>query len=378
MNPDNPAGEDGAPETGREPARRPAPAVHRRGSRIVITGGAGFIGSNLADRLAEEGHQILVYDKLERCGVEENLAWLRERHGERIAAEIADVRDFDTLKEAVAQACEIYHLAAQVAVTTSLADPVTDFEVNARGTVNLLEALRARPSPPPLVFASTNKVYGRLDELALVEEETRYQPADPNIRDNGIDERWSLDLHSPYGCSKGAADQYVRDYARVYNLPAVVFRMSCLYGPRQFGTEDQGWVAHFLISAIARRPITIYGNGKQVRDILYVSDAVNAYRLAQARMGRLTGRIFNLGGGAGNAVSLLDVLGLITRIQNREPLIEFGPWRPGDQAYYVSDTSAFRAATGWRPGIDAETGIHRLFDWLRRRSAPRSMEELPA
>ncbi len=335
---------------------------------ILITGGAGFVGANLADRLAGSGRTVLIYDSLARPGVEKNLRWLRERHGNRIGVERADVRDRACLAEAVARAGQVFHLAAQVAVTTSVSDPIGDFEVNLRGTLNLLEALRATPAP--LVFASTNKVYGKLADIALKEEAMRHVPADPAVRAAGIAEGQPLDFYSPYGCSKGAADQYVLDYARVYGLDTVVFRMSCLYGPRQFGTEDQGWVAHFLISAIQGRPITIFGDGRQVRDILFVQDVVEAFLLAQRCMPEIRGQAFNIGGGPSNAVSLRELLDLIGRLNGRPPTVRFGPWRPGDQLYYVSDTRRFAAATGWCATVAVEEGVGRLFDWLRGGYAP--------
>lgn len=357
-----------------------APAVRgasRRGYALV-TGGAGFVGANIADAMAADGETVVLYDNLSRPGVEDNLAWLHERHGARVRAEVADVRDRFALAEAVAGASRVAHLAAQVAVTTSIADPRRDFEINLAGTLNLLEALRARPEPPPLVFASTNKVYGALTRLALTAEGERYAPADAGLRTRGIAEDQPIALHSPYGCSKGGADQYVLDYARIYGLPACVFRMSCLYGPRQFGTEDQGWVAHFLLSALAGRPITIYGDGRQVRDILYIDDAVAAYRLALARMERLRGQVFNIGGGPGNAVSLLEVLHAIEALTGERPAVAFEDWRPGDQLYYVSDTRRFSRLTGWRPRIDAPEGIRRLHAWLLARRDARPLEEAPS
>ncbi len=337
----------------------------RRKPWTVITGGAGFIGANLADRLAGEGRRVLVYDNLSRPGVERNVSWLRERHGDRIAVEIADVRDAATLRDAVSRAERVFHLAAQVAVTTSVNDPVGDFEVNARGTLNLLEALRAAPEPPPLVFTSTNKVYGGLRGLAFEDAAEGYRPEDAAVRARGIAEDQPLDFCSPYGCSKGAADQYVLDYARIYGLPATVFRMSCIYGPRQFGTEDQGWVAHFLIQALSDEPITVYGDGRQVRDVLFIDDLIDALLLAQARIAATAGRAFNIGGGPENAVSLLRLLDLIARLNRRRPEVAFGPWRPGDQVYYVSDTRAFRGATGWRPRVAVESGVTRLWRWLQ-------------
>lgn len=334
------------------------------GPTVLITGGAGFVGSNLADRLLAAGSPVILYDNLARGRVRENVAWLKRRHP-KISVEIGDVRDEARVAEVVARADRVYHFAAQVAVTTSVADPAEDFEVNARGTLNVLEAIRRSPRRPPLVFASTNKVYGKLADLTVQAEERRYHPADTAIRRHGIDENRPLDLYSPYGCSKGAADQYVLDYARIYGLRTAVFRMSCLYGPRQFGTEDQGWVAHFLISALLDRPITLYGDGRQVRDVLFVDDVVDAFLLAQERMEDISGRAFNIGGGPSNAVSLLDLLQLIEFVQGRRPEVEFGPWRPGDQQWYVSDTRRFQQATGWRASVPVQTGIQRLFDWLR-------------
>ena len=330
---------------------------------VLITGGAGFVGANLADRLARDGRRVLVYDSLARPGVERNLAWLQERHGNRIGFERGDVRDGRRLAEAVRGAAQVFHFAAQVAVTTSVDNPVADFETNLQGTLNLLEALRA--SPAPLVFASTNKVYGRLAGIALEERAARYGPADPETERRGISESQPLEFYSPYGCSKGAADQYVLDYARIYGLDTVVFRMSCLYGPRQFGTEDQGWVAHFLISALRQQPITIFGDGKQVRDLLFVDDVVEAFLAAQRCMPEIRGEAFNIGGGPGNSVSLRELLALIERLDGRPPEVRFGPWRPGDQTYYVSDIGKFAAATGWRPGVAVEEGVGRLYAWLQ-------------
>ena len=242
--------------------------MSRKQKLTVITGGAGFVGSNLADRLCRMGRQVLIYDNLSREGVEANLRWLQSEHGSQIRVETADVRDRTQLRAALAHAESVFHFAAQVAVTSSLAEPLHDFEVNVVGTLNVLEAAREAIRPPNLIFTSTNKVYGNLADLAMRSSKTRYEPEPLWVRTNGISEDRPLDFHSPYGCSKGAADQYVVDYARSYGLPSAVFRMSCIYGPHQFGTEDQGWVAHFLIRAIEGRPITLYGDGKQVRDIL--------------------------------------------------------------------------------------------------------------
>jgi CDP-paratose 2-epimerase len=332
--------------------------------RVLITGGAGFIGTNLADRLLTSGRPVLVFDNLSRPGVDQNLRWLRERHGGRVHIEVADVRDRYALRQAVRSVREVYHFAAQVAVTTSLTDPVLDFEVNACGTLHLLEALRGLQHPPPLVFTSTNKVYGDLQDISLTKNGTRYEPEDLLIRRYGISEDRPLDFHSPYGCSKGTADQYIMDYARIFPIPMVVFRMSCIYGPHQFGTEDQGWVAHFLIRALAGQPITLYGDGMQVRDLLFVDDLIEAFLLAQACMPKLSGQAFNIGGGPAQAISLLELIELIAELQGEKPTTHFADWRPGDQRYYVSDTRRFRAATGWAPQVGIRRGLKMLFQWL--------------
>jgi CDP-paratose 2-epimerase len=346
--------------------------------RVLITGGAGFIGSNLAHRLAADGERVLIFDNLSRPGAERNLRWLRDTHGERIQAEFADVRNPYALRRAVRQAKQVFHFAAQVAVTTSLANPRHDFDVNALGTLNLLEALRGADDPPPLLYTSTNKVYGGLDDIALECAGGGYRPLDAALRERGIDECRPLDLHSPYGCSKGAADEYILDYARTFGLPAVVFRMSCIYGPRQMGNEDQGWVAHFLIRAIDGQPITLYGDGMQVRDVLFIDDLVRAFLAARARMPALSGQAFNIGGGAANTLSLLGLLRLIEQMRGQAPRREMSDWRPGDQRYYVSDTHKFRAATGWRPRVDPQEGVQRLHDWLCRERGDAPARPTPA
>ncbi|AEI62037.1 NAD-dependent epimerase/dehydratase family protein [Corallococcus macrosporus] len=348
------------------------------GGRTVIFGGAGFIGSNLADHYLSAGRTVRIVDNLTRPGVVHNLRWLQARHGARLEVMTADVRDAQAVKQAVAGATQVFHFAAQVAVTTSLEVPVTDFEVNAGGTLNVLEALRAMERPAPLVFTSTNKVYGGMPGVELVQGQRRYEPRDTRLRSQGVDEACPLDFESPYGCSKGAADQYVLDYARAYGLRTVVFRMSCIYGPRQFGTEDQGWVAHFLLRTLEGQPLTLYGDGKQVRDILDVRDLVDALSLAQQHMGRLKGQAFNMGGGPTRAVSLLELLGLISQRTGLRPAIHFEDWRTGDQRYYVSDTRKFQAATGWAPRVGVREGVDRLHDWLRTLVRERSATGLGA
>lgn len=335
------------------------------GRPVLITGGAGFIGTNLAHRLLSAKRRVLLYDNLSRPGVEQNLSWLKSTHGNLVRHECGDVRDAHRLRKAVREASQVFHLAAQVAVTTSLDDPIEDFEINARGTLNLLEALRSLEQPPPLVFTSTNKVYGDLRQVRLRMRGGRYEPADEAVQANGFDENCPLHFHSPYGCSKGAACQYVQDYARTFGLKSVVFRMSCIYGPHQFGTEDQGWVAHFLIQALQDQPLNIYGDGRQVRDVLFVEDLVNAFLLAQKHIERLSGQAFNIGGGPANTTSLLELMELITELQGRCPSARFANWRPADQQYYVSDTRRFSAATGWVPQIGVREGVTRLYQWLQ-------------
>lgn len=332
---------------------------------ILITGGAGFIGCNVANRLLEAGHAVILYDNLSRGGVERNVAWLGEAHGDRLEVVIGDVRDADLLRRTVARAGRVFHFAAQVAVTTSLVDPIEDFSINARGTLNLLEAIRATEHRPPLLFTSTNKVYGGLDDVALTRDTGRYCPADARIANAGIDERRPLDFHSPYGCSKGTADQYVIDYSRSYGLQSVVFRMSCIYGPHQFGTEDQGWVAHFLIRAIDGQPIVLYGDGRQVRDVLFIEDLVDAMLLAHQNIERVSGQAFNIGGGPRNTLSLMELLDLVGELHGERPDVAFQEWRTGDQRYYVSNTAKFTRATGWTTLVSARTGVRRLYEWLR-------------
>ena len=331
---------------------------------VLVTGGAGFIGSNLADRLASEGHRVIVYDALSRAGVWANLEWLVQRHGDGIESIVADIRDEARLADAAARAKTVFHMAAQVAVTTSLVDPREDFAINIASTLGLLEALRTRAPETPLIFASTNKVYGNLADVDFVLEDESYRPADPTVRAHGIAETRPLDFHTPYGCSKGAADQYVREYARSFGLRTAVLRMSCIYGQRQMGTEDQGWVAHFLIRALEGKPITLYGDGHQVRDILDVSDAVGAYLAAWRNIDLITGQAFNLGGGPDNAVSLRLLLGYIGELVGRDVDLSFSDWRAGDQRYFVADTRAVEAVLGLGRKVDWRNGVAKLARWL--------------
>jgi CDP-paratose 2-epimerase len=331
---------------------------------VLIVGGAGFIGSNLAAQLAKGGRRVRIYDDLSRRGVDRNLAWLQRTFGDRVEARIADVRDRARLRDAAIGVEAVFHLAAQVAVTTSMNEPCHDFDVNARGTLEVLEAVRALADRPPLIFASTSKVYGCLPDVALRVDGERWTPVDDVLRARGIDEARPLEFRTPYGCSKGAADQYVLDYALGFGVPATVFRLSCVYGPRQFGTEDQGWVAHFLIRAIEDRPITIYGDGRQVRDVLFVDDLVDALLRAWSRSGALAGRAFNLGGAPTNTLSLNELLAMIEALRGKRPVVTREPWRPGDQRFYTSDTTAFSDATGWAPKVGPHPGIEALHGWL--------------
>jgi CDP-paratose 2-epimerase len=332
---------------------------------VLITGGSGFIGTNLADRLLSAGERVMLLDNLARPGVERNYQWLQRRHGNLVQLKIGDIRNAEVVERSIRTASAVFHFAAQVAVTTSLINPRLDFEVNAMGTLNVLEALRNLPSKVPLIFTSTNKVYGSLKDVTLIEDGNRYEPKDESLRCNGIGENRGLAFYSPYGCSKGTADQYVLDYASLFELPAVVFRMSCVYGPHQLGTEDQGWVAHFLLQATEGRPITLFGDGKQVRDILFVEDLVDALLLARERSGDLAGEAFNIGGGTGRTTSLLELISLIACLSGVGPRIEFEDWRPGDQRYYATNFSKFHAATGWTPGTSVENGIRGLHAWLK-------------
>jgi CDP-paratose 2-epimerase len=343
------------------------PPVRRVASRILVTGGCGFIGCNLSDALASRGERVLIVDSLARAGAKENADWLKRQHGDRVVIEVADIRDQPAIDVLVRKATAVFHLAAQVAVTTSLQEPAEDFAVNAAATIGLLESVRRHNPTAPIIFASTNKVYGKLlDEDGVARDGQHYVPVDPRFKD-GVGENAPLDFYSPYGCSKGAADQYVRDYARVLGLRTVVLRMSCIYGLRQFGTEDQGWIAHFLIRAIRGEPITIYGDGFQVRDALFIDDAVAAWLAALARIDHISGQIFNLGGGLRNAVSLLEMMDLIAELRGEQPATGFAPWRPGDQPWYVSDIRRISAALNWTPKIALREGLHILDGWLSER-----------
>jgi len=333
--------------------------------KALVTGGAGFIGSNLISRLLKDGWQIVLVDNLSRSGAEENLEWLRSQGALEFSK--TDIRDYEALKRILKKHNDldvVFHHAAQVAVTTSVTNPREDFEINALGTFNVLEAIRETNQRPVVFYASTNKVYGAMDEVAIVEEPTRYEYRD---LPRGVAENCPLDFHSPYGCSKGAADQYVRDYSRIYKIPTVVFRQSCIYGYRQFGIEDQGWVAWFIIAVQKGRPITIYGNGKQVRDVLFIDDLLDAYLAAYERIERTAGQVYNIGGGPGNTLSVWCEFGpMIEELAGRRIHATYSNWRPGDQPVFISDISKAKRDFGWEPRVDARTGVRRLYEWVAR------------
>ncbi|MBN1659274.1 MAG: SDR family NAD(P)-dependent oxidoreductase [Anaerolineae bacterium] len=330
--------------------------------KTLITGGAGFIGSNLADRLVRQGANVVVYDNLSRLGASRNVDWLRTEHGDQWTFVQADVRDFDTLRHAAADVDVIYHLAAQVAVTTSVLEPRHDFEVNALGTFNVLEAARLAPVPPIILYASTNKVYGGMEDVVVVEEAQRYAYRD---YPEGMSEAYPLDFHSPYGCSKGTGDQYVRDYARIYGLRTVVFRQSSIYGPRQFGVEDQGWVAWFIIAVVTGQPLTIYGDGKQVRDLLWVGDLLDLYQAAIDQIDVAAGQVYNVGGGPENTLAVWTELEpMLQALTGREIPVAWDHWRPGDQRIFVANVDKAARELGWRPQVGKEEGVRRLYEWV--------------
>ena len=343
---------------------------------VLITGGAGFIGSNLAERLLQDpGTRVRIFDDLSRNGVEQNLTWLSALStGNRLEFQRGDIRNASAVYKAAKDATEIYHLAAQVAVTTSVEEPRGDFEINAAGTVNVLEAARRSGRDPYMLFTSTNKVYGSLERVPVCVDGTRYRAQAADFR--GVTEIEPLDFHSPYGCSKGAADQYVRDYARIYGLRTTVFRMSCIAGPRQFGTEDQGWLAHFVYSVLERRPITIYGDGFQVRDILHVHDLLDAVEAAHRSADRTVGQIYNVGGGPERSVSVLEMLQAIANETGIAPVLRYSAVRPGDQPLYVSNTAKLEADTNWRARHSCVETLHAIHQfWRENRAMLRSHRE---
>ena len=334
----------------------------------LVTGGAGFIGANYVDRLLARGENVVVYDNLSRVGAADNLNWLRTRHGAKAFNQVVgDVRDAALLTAIAANVDVIVHLASQVAVTMSVTHPRKDFEVNALGTFNVLEAARLSRKTPAVLYASTNKVYGGMEDVRVIGEETRYRYADYPY---GIPETYPLDFHSPYGCSKGAGDQYVRDYHRIYGLPTVGMRQSCIYGPRQFGVEDQGWVAWMTIAALTDQQITIYGDGRQVRDVLYITDMLDAYDAALDQIDKAAGQVYNIGGGHDFTLSIWKEFGpLLERSLGKSIPVAWAVWRPGDQRIYVSDIRKAEHDLGWKPRVGVEEGVGLLSEWVKQNSS---------
>src|ERR1700722_3788799 len=330
--------------------------------KTIITGGAGFIGSNAASRYLRRGHHVVVVDNLCREGVQKNLEWLKPQGSlEFVRLDVRQGAELTQLFRKHRAPDQVLHLAAQVAVTTSVIDPREDFEINALGTFNVLEAARKAELTAPLLYSSTNKVYGEMTEVGVVEKNGGYAY---QSLDQGVPESRNLDFHSPYGCSKGAADQYVIDYHRIYGLRTIVFRQSCIYGYRQFGAEDQGWIAWFMIANQLNRPITVFGDGKQVRDILFIEDLLNAYDAAFAAGDVAVGKAYNIGGGPGNVISLLDLIAFIEKRRGKKLPYAISEWRPGDQKVFVSDIRRAQSELGWKPATRCHEGMDLLFDWI--------------
>jgi CDP-paratose 2-epimerase len=331
----------------------------------LVTGGAGFIGSNYVHRLIRRGKKVTIFDNLSRAGAPRNVAWLEETLGrDAFRLIVGDLRSAEAIAEATRNADIIVHLAGQVAVTTSITNPREDFEANALGTFNALEAARLSGRDPIFIYASTNKVYGGMEDVELVEEPTRWRYK--NLM-HGCPETQPLDFHSPYGNSKGAGDQYTRDYARIYGLRSVVFRQSCIYGPRQFGIEDQGWLAWFVIAAVTGRPITIYGDGKQVRDVLYVDDLLDVYDAAIEKIDVAAGKVYNMGGGPENVTSVWMEFGpMLEKLLDKPIEVSRRDWRPGDQRVFYADIRKAERELGWKPKVGVEKGIRMLFEWVQK------------
>lgn len=333
-------------------------------NKVLITGGAGFIGINSAVYFLSKGCEVTIFDNFSREGSKKNLAWIeKEYKNNKLAVVKGDVRyDLGKLGDLAKNADLVLHLAGQVAVTTSVENPREDFEINALGTFNVLEAVRKSGHNPILIYSSTNKVYGGLEDLKIIEQKTRYTFKDLPY---GVSEERGIDFHSPYGCSKGTADQYVRDYSRIYDLNTIVFRQSCIYGPHQFGIEDQGWVAWFIIALSKGENITIYGDGKQVRDLLYIDDLVKAFDLAAKNITKTKGQIYNIGGGAKNTISIwFDFKPILEKLFGKNIHPKFSDWRLGDQPVFISDIRKAKKDFGWEPLINTEEGIKKLYEWV--------------
>jgi CDP-paratose 2-epimerase len=331
--------------------------------KLLVVGGAGFIGINTADYYLNKGEHVAVLDNFSRKGTEENIKWLQSRHKKNLEVIRADiVKDQEILDDAVSRVDVVLHFAAQVAVTTSVKNPRLDFETNVIGTFNLLEAIRKSSNKPILLYSSTNKVYGGMEDLETEEVNGHYEYKKLK---KGVPESRCLDFHSPYGCSKGAADQYIRDYSRIFGLKTIVFRQSCIYGYRQFGVEDQGWVAWFTIASMFGKELTIYGNGKQARDVLFIDDLIEAYDKAIKNISRTNGQIYNIGGGPKNILSLLELIKLLEEFFGRKIKYKFSNWRPGDQPVFIADISKAKKEFGWGPRTRAKEGVFKLAKWVK-------------
>jgi CDP-paratose 2-epimerase len=338
--------------------------------RALVTGGIGFIGTNLSDRLLRDGHEVVLLDNFSRAGVLENLDWLRAQHHMRMRFIEGDIRDREAVIHAMDGADTVFHLAAQVAVTTSVVDPQNDFSINAQGTLNVLEAARQQKPMPVVLYTSTNKVYGEIEHERVVERSSRYEFESLPY---GVPETCPLDFHSPYGCSKGTADQYMHDYHRIYALPTIIFRMSCIYGPHQCGNEDQGWVAHFARTGLNAGHLTLYGDGKQVRDVLFVDDLIDLMLRARSNLERTAGQIYNVGGGPENTISIwAELQGPLRQLIGALPSVDYADFRPGDQKIYVSDIRKAHQHLGWKPQVGVVEGLRRLVDQLKNKRSSES------
>lgn len=328
---------------------------------IFITGGTGFIGSNAADYFSKKKWKVFIYDNLSRNGSNYNLSWLLKKVNIKFIK--GDIRNYELLKKTLKKIKPevILHCAGQVAVTTSFTNPREDFEINAKGTFNILEATKNNKLKSKIIYTSTNKVYGDLPEHKLKEKKKRYSFFNNH---KGVNEKTNIDFHSPYGCSKGAADQYVMDYSREYKLDTFVLRQSCIYGPNQFGIEDQGWLAWFTIASILKKKITIFGNGKQVRDLLHVNDLIRLFEVIANNKNKITSRIYNVGGGLKFSLSILELLDLLESLMKKKIPVRFSKWRPGDQKIYISDNSKTLKNLGWKPKIDPKKGVTELINWV--------------
>jgi CDP-paratose 2-epimerase len=330
--------------------------------KILIIGGAGFIGINAVYSFLQKGHHVDIVDNLSRKGSEYNLNRLHEKHD--VPFQRIDIRNAEKIREYFEHNKgydAVLLLAGQVAVTTSVTNPREDFEVNALGTFNVLEGIRLSGDKPLVIYSSTNKVYGKMEDLSIAEFDTRYNYAD---MPGGISESRQLDFYSPYGCSKGTGDQYVRDYYRIFGIPTVVFRQSCIYGPNQFGIEDQGWVAWFTIATLMEKDITVYGDGKQIRDVLFVDDLVNLYEKAILNRKVAEGKIYNVGGGPAFTLSLNELIVKLEDRFGRRIDKKTSDWRPGDQKVYVSDITKVKSELGWEPTTDLAEGINAMAEWI--------------